>query len=86
MVETKVESNGEIVIPGELTRKLGFQPGDPLRATIEAGKIVLFLEPKRQHVGKIIDDPITGLPVIDFGPDAPTLIHEGVLEVLADVP
>jgi hypothetical protein len=29
---------------------------------------------------------MTGLPVIDFGPDAPILTHEQVREMLADFP
>jgi AbrB family looped-hinge helix DNA binding protein len=86
MMRTSVASNGEIVVPGELAEKLGVVPGDSLDATVEAGKIILFPAPKIQYSGTIIDDPITGLPVIDFGPDAPILTHESVQQMLADLP
>jgi AbrB family looped-hinge helix DNA binding protein len=86
MMRTSVASNGEIIVPGELAEKLGFRPGDSLDATIEAGKIILFPSPKAQYYGTIIEDPLTGLPVLDFGPDAPELTHEQVREMLADFP
>ncbi len=84
MMRTNVASNGEIVVPGELSEKLGFLPGDSLDATIEAGKIILFQSPKTQYHGTIITEPMTGWPVLDFGPDAPELTHEQVREMLAD--
>ena len=86
MMRTSVASNGEIIVPGELAERLGFRPGDSLDATIEAGKIILFPSPKTQYYGKIVEDPLTGLPVLDFGPDAPELTHEQVREMLADFP
>jgi hypothetical protein len=55
-------------------------------ASIEAARIVLASQKKAQHVGVIIDDPITGLPVIGFGPDALILTHEGVRAMLVDFP
>jgi bifunctional DNA-binding transcriptional regulator/antitoxin component of YhaV-PrlF toxin-antitoxin module len=86
MMRTSVASNGEIIVPGELAKKLGFLPGDSLNATIEAGKIVLFPSPKTQYHGTIITDPLTGWPVLDFGPDAPELTHEQVRAMLTNFP
>lgn len=86
MMRTSVASNGEIVVPVELAEKVGFRPGDSLDATIEAGKIVLFPASKTQHSGTIVTDPLTGWPVLDFGPDAPELTHQQVREMLADFP
>ena len=83
MMRTSVASNGEIIVLGELAQRLGFLPGDSLDATIEAGKIILFPSTKAQHRGTIITDPLTGWPVLDFGPDAPELTHEQVWEMLA---
>ena len=85
-MQTRVSNKGQIVLPGPLRRKLGIRAGDPLEASIEAGRIVLTPQKKAQYEGKIIDDPITGLPVIDFGPDAPELTSEQVREMLADFP
>ena len=83
MMRTSVASNGEIIVLVELAQRLGFLPGDSLDATIEAGKIILSLSPKTRYHGTIITGSITGLPVIDFGPDAPELTHEQVWEMLA---
>jgi len=35
---------------------------------------------------RIVKDPITGLPVLDAGPNAPTLSSEEVEELLRDFP
>jgi bifunctional DNA-binding transcriptional regulator/antitoxin component of YhaV-PrlF toxin-antitoxin module len=86
MMRTSVASNDEIVVPGDLAERLGFRPGDSLDATIESGKIVLFPQPKAEFVGTIIEDPLTGLPVLDFGLDAPALTCEQVRQMLVDFP
>ena len=41
---------------------------------------------KKTYEAKLIEDPITGLPVIDVGPDAPVLTSEMVREMLVDFP
>jgi bifunctional DNA-binding transcriptional regulator/antitoxin component of YhaV-PrlF toxin-antitoxin module len=85
-MQMRVESNGDIVIPERLGRELGFHPGDALAFVGATGRIVLTPQKTTQYVGKIVEDPITGLPVIDFGPDAPILTNEQVEEMLADFP
>ena len=74
------------MLPGPIRRKLGIRVGDPLDANIEDGRIVLTPRRKQTFEAKIIEDPITGLPVIDAGPDAPVLTSEMVAEMLADFP
>ena len=37
-------------------------------------------------IGKIIEGPVTGWPVLDFGPDAPILTCEDVRAMLVDFP
>jgi hypothetical protein len=46
------------------------------------------LTPQKRHPfeAKIIEDPITGFPVLYAGPDAPELTSEQVKEILADFP
>ena len=74
------------MIPGPLRRKLGIRAGDPLDISVEQDRIVLTA-PKRKHAkARIIEDPITGLPVIDVGPDAPVLTSKMVRELLVDFP
>lgn len=83
---TKVSTKGQVVLPGPLRRKLGIRAGDSLEAKIEAGRIVLIPQKKRVYKAKIVKDPVSGLPVLDAGPDAPILTNEQVRELLADFP
>jgi AbrB family looped-hinge helix DNA binding protein len=85
-MQTKVSTKGQIVLPGPLRRRLNLQPGDPLNIGIENGRIILTPPKKRRLEIKIVKDPITGLPVLDAGPNAPTLTSEEVAELLATFP
>jgi AbrB family looped-hinge helix DNA binding protein len=89
-MQTRVSTKGQIVLPGPLRLKLGIRAGDVLDASVErdggAGRIVLTVQKKAAPEGKIVADPITGWPVIDFGPDAPILTSEEVAEILQDFP
>jgi AbrB family looped-hinge helix DNA binding protein len=85
-MQTKVSAKGQIVIPGPLRRKLGIRAGDPLDAKVEAGRIVLTPQKKQVFEAKIIEDPITGFPVLYAGPDAPVLTSEMVRDLLVDFP
>jgi AbrB family looped-hinge helix DNA binding protein len=85
-MQTRVSTKGQIVLPLPLRRKLGIRAGDALDVAVEDGRIVLTA-PKRKHfTPRIIQDPITGFPVIDVGPDAPILTSEMVRELLVDFP
>jgi AbrB family looped-hinge helix DNA binding protein len=82
----RVLNEGQIALPLPLRRKLGIRAGDAMDIAIERDRIVLTA-PKRTHTrARIIKDPITGLPVIDAGPDAPVLTSEMVRERLVDFP
>ncbi len=83
-MQISVTDDGEIVIPAEFSETLGLHPGDSLDIAVEAGRIVLAPLPRARHTGAIIIDPLTGWPVLDFGPDAPELTNEQVLRMLAD--
>ena len=85
-MQTKVSTKGQIVLPQPLRRKLGIRAGDSLDVAVEDGRIVLTA-PKRKHfTARIIEDPITGFPALDAGPDAPILTSEMVRELLVDFP
>lgn len=77
---------GEVVIPDTLCAILGVRPGDPVSATFENGRIVIAAPAPVRYEGKIIADPETGFPVLDFGPDAPALTSEMVAEMMAEFP
>jgi AbrB family looped-hinge helix DNA binding protein len=85
-MQTKVSTKGQIVLPGPLRRKLGIRAGDPLDACIETGRIVLTPLKKPMLQARIIDDPVTGFPVLYAGPDAPILTSKQVEEILAEFP
>ena len=85
-MQTKVSTKGQVVLPGPIRRKLGIRPGDPLDVSIDAGRIVLTTQKKRRRKARIVTDPITGLPVLTLGPDAPVLTSKEVEEMLRDFP
>ena len=85
-MQTRVSTKGQIVLPQPIRCRLDIRAGDALDVAIENDRIVLSA-PKRKHfTPRIIEDPITGFPVIDAGPDAPVLTSEMVRELLIDFP
>jgi AbrB family looped-hinge helix DNA binding protein len=85
-MQTRVSTKGQIVLPGQLRRRLGICAGDPLDVGIEGEHIVLTMRPKRIRPAKIIADPVTGLPVLSVGEDAPVLSSKDVDEILSNFP
>jgi AbrB family looped-hinge helix DNA binding protein len=85
-MQTTVSTKGQVVLPGPLRRRLDIRAGDPLDANIEDGRIVLTPRRKRGRQVKIIRDPITGLPVLSAGANAPTLTSKEVEEILSNFP
>jgi AbrB family looped-hinge helix DNA binding protein len=85
-METRLSSKGQVVLPGPLRRKLGLRPGDPLRVTVSEGRIVLTPKAMRLRAAKVTADPLTGLPVLTAGPQAPVLTSRQVEEILAETP
>lgn len=83
---TKVSTKGQVVLPGAIRRKLDLRPGDALEAHVEAGRIVLTPKKPRRHRTRVVTDPVTGLPVLSAGPDAPVLRSREVTDILADFP
>lgn len=85
-MRTKLSTRGHVALPEEIRKRLGLRPGDALEASVEAGRVVL--EPKRSRRCdiRIILDPLTGLPVLSAGEDAPLLTSKEVEELLADFP
>ena len=85
-METRLSTKGQIVLPGKIRERLGLQPGDPLDASIEGGRVVLTPKRARHFDFKVISDPLTGMPVISAEGEVPTLTSEEVAEALADFP
>jgi AbrB family looped-hinge helix DNA binding protein len=85
-MQTRVSTKGQIVLPGPLRRRLGIRAGDPLDVDVEGQRIVLTMRHERSRRAKIISDPVTGLPVLSAGADAPVLSSKDVDEILANFP
>jgi AbrB family looped-hinge helix DNA binding protein len=85
-MQTKISTKGQVVLPSPIRRKLGLRTGDPLDAKVEGGSIVLTPRSTRSRKVIIFVDPITGLPVLSAGPDAPILSSKQVNEILSDFP
>jgi AbrB family looped-hinge helix DNA binding protein len=83
-METKLSTKGQVVLPGPIRRELGLQPGDSLDARVQAGRVMLTPRSKRSRLARILIDPITGLPVLSAGPQAPLLTSRQVREILAE--
>ncbi|MBK9528594.1 MAG: AbrB/MazE/SpoVT family DNA-binding domain-containing protein [Acidobacteria bacterium] len=87
-MQTKVSTQGNVLLPGAIRRQLGIKAGDELYADIQNGNIVLTPERKvkRSRKANIVTSAITGLPVLDAGKDAPVLTSEMVRDLLSDFP
>jgi AbrB family looped-hinge helix DNA binding protein len=85
-MQTKISTKGQVVLPGPIRRRLDLRPGDPLDANIEGGRIVLTPRKKRSYRARIVIDPVSGLPALSAGPDAPTLTSKDVEEILSNFP
>lgn len=84
-MKTTLSTKGQIVVPLDVRQALRIEAGDALDIRIEAGSIVLT--PINEfHEGAIVNDPLTGFPVLTFGGDAPLLTSEEVAEILRDFP
>jgi len=85
-MQTKVSTKGQVVLPEPIRRRLDIRAGDPLEAHVEEGRIVLTPKHKRSRRAKVMTDPITGLPVLSAGPDAPILTSKDVEDILTNFP
>jgi len=85
-METKLSTKGQVVLPVQIRRKLGLRTGDPLDTQVEGGRIVLTPRKTRSRKVSIVADPITSLPVLSAGSDAPPLSSKQVREILSEFP
>jgi AbrB family looped-hinge helix DNA binding protein len=85
-METKVSTKGQVVLPVQVRRQLGLRAGDPLDARVDGESVVLTPRRKRSRKVKIVVDPVTGLPILSAGQDAPVLSSKQVGEILSEFP
>ena len=84
-MQTRVSTKGQVVLPGQLRRRLGIREGDELDVRVETGSIVLTPRGRKPAKAKIVTDPVTGLPVLTAG-DAPVLTNREVEDILSNFP
>jgi AbrB family looped-hinge helix DNA binding protein len=85
-MQTTISTKGQVVLPSTIRRKLGLRAGDPLDAKIEGERIILTPRRIRSRRVAVVADPITGLPVLSAGSDAPPLSSKQVRELLSEFP
>jgi AbrB family looped-hinge helix DNA binding protein len=85
-MQTKLSTKGQVVLPGQLRRRLGITAGDVLEVRAEAGRIILTPQQRRPNKARIVVDPVTGFPALTAGPDAPILTSKDVKEILSNFP
>lgn len=85
-VQIKLSTKGQVVLPNSIRRRLGLRLGDSLDAKIEGERIVLTPRRPRARKMSIVDDPLTGLPVLSAGTKPPSLTSKQVQEILSSFP
>lgn len=85
-MQTKISSKGQVVLPGELRRRLGLHAGDSLDVQVRNGLIVLTPTQKEIRSIKMVTHTRTGLPALSVGDEAPILTSKEVEELLDTTP
>ena len=85
-MKTRISTKGQVVLPVQIRRKLGLRAGDPLDTQVEGGRIVLTPRRARSRNVSIVIDPVTGLPALNAGSDAPLLSSKQVRDILVEFP
>lgn len=85
-MRTRVSTKGQVVLPSRIRRRLGLRAGDSLGVELQGDRIILVPHSPSRRKARVVKDPVTGLPVLDLGPNAPFLTSEEVAEILADFP
>jgi AbrB family looped-hinge helix DNA binding protein len=85
-VQTTVSSKGQVVLPVSVRNKLRIKAGDQLEVLLEGDDIKLRPSKRAKRKGRIVKNPITGLPCVTFGPGAPIITNEIVAKLLEDFP
>ena len=85
----KISTKGHVELPPAMRRKVGLRAGDPVEFSLAGDRIVI--KRKKTRAGRkfkasIIQDPITGFPVLSAGPDVAMLTNEEVTAILAGFP
>ena len=73
------------MLPQTICRNMNLRAGEDLDANVEGERIVLIPKKKRtrrSYRGRIINDAVTGLPVLTAGKNAPVLTQKEVEDIM----
>ncbi len=85
-MQIKLSSKGQVVLPLAARNKYHLKPGDTLQLVLKENQMTLVPKKPKKRKGKIIKDPITGMPALTFGPGAPKITSEWVAKMMEDFP
>jgi AbrB family looped-hinge helix DNA binding protein len=85
-MRTRISTKGQVVLPSPVRHTLGLEPGDALSVELDGERIILTPRRIRPGRARIVIDPVTGLPVLTAGNNAPKLTSAQASEILADFP
>ena len=81
-----LSSKGQVVLPVAVRTKYHLKAGDSLELLMKDGEFTLVPAKTKKRKGRIVKNPITGLPAVTFGPGAPIITNEMVAKLLEDFP
>jgi len=85
-VQIKLSSKGQVVLPVAARNKYHLKAGDIIQLLLKENEMTLVPKKSKKRKGKIVIDPVTGLPCLTFGRGAPKITKEMVDKLLEDFP
>lgn len=85
-IKLKLSTKGQVVLPVAVRSKYQLKAGDSLDLVLKETEFTVVPAKPKKRKGRIVTDPITGLPCLTFGPGAPKITKEMVDKLLEDFP
>jgi AbrB family looped-hinge helix DNA binding protein len=85
-MKLKLSSKGQVVLPVAIRSKYQLRTGDLMEVVMKDDEFTVVPPKVKKRKGRIVKDPITGLPCVTFGPGAPEITKEMVDKLLEDFP
>ena len=82
----KLSSKGQVVLPVAVRSKYQLKSGDSLDLILKDDEFTLVPAKPKKRKGRIVTDPLTGLPCLTFGRGAPKITKEMVDRLLEGFP
>ena len=85
-IKLKLSTKGQVVLPVAVRSKYQLKSGDSLELILKDDEFTLVPAKPKKRKGRIVTDPLTGLPCLTFGRGAPKITKEMVDRLLEDFP